>query len=64
MFRRRRFFADDSPAGERPGIAWFNPDGTEMTATDWADDAALAFALFLNGDRISETDTRGAPVDR
>jgi len=58
VFRRRQF----SGSGYEAGLAWFNPDGTEMTDSDWADESALAFALFLNGDAIGETDARGEPV--
>jgi isoamylase len=67
VFRRRRFLditPEPSGPGDLPDIAWFNPDGTQMMAADWADPAALAFAIFLNGDAISEPDSRGAwPVD-
>ena len=59
VFRRQRFF---SRYGEEPDIAWFNPDRTAMTDTDWANESALAFALFLNGDAMHETDARGVPV--
>jgi isoamylase len=59
VFRRRRFL---SGYGAEPDAAWFNPDGTEMTDADWADESALAVALFLNGEAVSETDTRGEPV--
>ena len=39
VFRRRRFFSG-KPLGRRgqdglPDIAWFTPDGTEMTDEDW-----------------------------
>ena len=30
-----------------------------MTDADWANESALAFALFLNGDAMHETDARG-----
>jgi isoamylase len=55
VFRRRRF----SGSGD---AAWFNPDGTEMTGSDWSDESAQAFALFLNAAAIAETDARGDPV--
>jgi isoamylase len=55
VFRRRRF----SGSGD---AAWFNPDGTEMTGSDWFDESAQAFALFLDAAAIAETDARGDPV--
>jgi isoamylase len=59
VFRRRRFLSDYGQEGD---MAWLNPDGTEMTAADWGDESALAFALYLNGSAIGGTDTRGNPV--
>jgi glycogen operon protein len=61
VFRRRAFAAGRSARG-LPDIAWFNPDGGEMADADWADESALAFAVFLNGDAIGQTDARGTRV--
>jgi isoamylase len=63
VFRRKRFLSGVSGfSGDLPDIAWLNPDGTEMTAADWSDASALAFAVLLNGDAISETDSRGERI--
>ena len=33
-----------------------------MTDADWSNDAARAFAVLLNGNAISEPDSRGEPI--
>jgi len=45
VFRRSRFLA----GAEASELRWFTPAGTEMTGADWADDSALAIALYLDG---------------
>jgi isoamylase len=65
VFRRQRFLGGSPPTAYSyalPDITWFNPDGTQMTDADWSDPAALAFAIFLNGDAISEPDSRGQHI--
>ncbi|MEP6598015.1 MAG: glycogen debranching protein GlgX [Actinomycetota bacterium] len=66
VFRRRRFF-QGRPVGRRgkqglPDIAWLQPDGTEMSEEDWGSGFGRAVAMFLNGDRISDRDSRGDRV--
>jgi glycogen operon protein len=61
IFRRRRFF-DGRPVrrGDKlPDIAWFMPDGQEMTEDDWESGFGRAIAVYLNGDGIPDTDARG-----
>jgi isoamylase len=55
VFRRRRFLSGD-------GIAWFTPEGHEMTDGDWQTGYAKAITIFLNGDGITEPDRHGEPV--
>ena len=43
-------------------IVWLQTDGTEMSAEGWQQDFALALAVFLSGERLSEVDARGRPV--
>ncbi|NHC13922.1 glycogen debranching protein GlgX [Motilibacter deserti] len=63
VFRRRRFFQGRPLSGEGvDDIAWFRPDGSHMTGEDWGEASAKEVAVFLNGDAISEPDTRGAKV--
>ena len=66
VFRRRRFFhgrpiriPGAGPA--LPDIAWFGPDGTEMTDEQWEASDDHVLTVFLNGDLV-EHDRRGEPV--
>ncbi|OCB22933.1 glycogen debranching protein GlgX, partial [Mycobacterium intracellulare] len=66
VFRRRRFFSG-KPVGRRgqgglPDIAWFTPDGTEMSDEDWGAGFAKSVAVFLNGHGIPGRDERGQRV--
>jgi isoamylase len=66
IFRRRRFF-DGRPVGRRgtkrvPDIAWFTPDGSEMTEADWDSGFGRSIGMYLNGQGIPDLDTRGGRV--
>ena len=66
VFRRRRFF-DGRPVRRVAGtrirdIAWFSPDGTEMSEEDWEVGFGRCVAMFLNGDGIPDTDSRGERI--
>jgi isoamylase len=67
ILRRRRFF-DGLPvsrgkrAGGLPDIAWFTPDGREMTNQDWGSGFGRSIGVFLNGGGIPDLDARGARV--
>jgi glycogen operon protein len=66
VFRRRRFF-DGRPVRRRgaealPDIAWFAPDGREMTEEDWEAPFGRAVAAYLNGEGIPDRDSRGDRV--
>jgi glycogen operon protein len=66
VFRRRRFFSG-KPVGRRgeaglPDIAWFTPDGAEMTGEDWGSGFAKSVGVFLNGHGIPDRDTRNQPI--
>jgi glycogen operon protein len=67
ILRRRRFF-DGRPvsrgkrAGGLPDIAWFTPDGREMTDQDWGSGFGRSIAVFLNGNGIPDLDVRGERV--
>ena len=45
-----------------PDIAWFTPPGEEMTEQDWDSGFGKCVTAFLNGEGISEADTRGERV--
>jgi glycogen operon protein len=65
VFRRRRFFHGRPVEGthdDLSDIAWFTPDGREMTQRDWDSAQAGALTVFLNGNAISEPDARGERI--
>jgi len=67
VFRRRRFFQGRTVRGSLsdgvlPDIAWFRPDGQEMTDADWSVGHARSLAVFFNGDALSDADVHGRPV--
>jgi glycogen operon protein len=43
-------------------IAWFRPDGGEMSDEDWQQPHAKSFGVFLNGDALRERDEEGRPI--
>jgi glycogen operon protein len=60
VFRRRRFFEGEPIfGGELSDVAWFRPDGAEMTDEDWHAGFAKTLAVFLNGDALPDPDPRG-----
>ncbi|WP_157576164.1 glycogen debranching protein GlgX [Mycobacterium sp. GA-2829] len=66
VFRRRRFFSG-RPVRQRgapglPDIAWFAPDGSEMTDEDWDSGFAKSIGVYLNGQGIPDLDVRGQRV--
>ena len=70
VFRRRRFLRCLPGADEavlvrdddgRRDVAWFTASGRPMTDDDW-DAQSRAMAVFLNGDAITEPDTRGRRI--
>ncbi|MEV3854846.1 glycogen debranching protein GlgX [Streptomyces sp. NPDC050095] len=65
VFRRRRFFHGRPVEGthdELSDIAWFTPEGEEMTQRDWGAAQARALSVFLNGNAISEPGPRGERI--
>ncbi|MGV9553838.1 glycogen debranching enzyme, partial [Streptomyces ardesiacus] len=65
VFRRRRFFHGRPVQGtydELSDIAWFTPEGAEMTRRDWNSARASALTVFLNGNAISEPGARGERI--
>ncbi|HUJ66937.1 MAG TPA: hypothetical protein VLX59_15445, partial [Acidimicrobiales bacterium] len=67
VFRRRRFFQGrplrrTRPKDRLPDIAWFRPDGREMTDADWAVGYAKSLGVFLNGQSIPDPDVHGRPI--
>jgi isoamylase len=63
VFRRRRWFVGSPVRGtEAHDIAWFRPDGAEMSDEDWQHGFARSLGVFLNGQAIPSLDERGERV--
>ena len=64
VFRRRRFLSGGA-LGEDVldrEIAWLVPDGQQMEQKDWDFAFGKALMVYLNGDAISEPDSRGRRI--
>ncbi|HEV8714375.1 MAG TPA: glycogen debranching protein GlgX [Candidatus Binatia bacterium] len=60
VLRRRKFFQGRRIRGsEVKDLAWFRPDGKEMSDEDWHQGFARCLGLRLAGDAIEEVDARG-----
>ena len=63
VLRRRHFFQGRLIRGsEVKDLAWFRPDGREMTEDDWNNPNTRCLGLRLSGDAVDEVDSRGEPV--
>jgi glycogen operon protein len=60
VLRRRKFFQGRRIRGsEVKDLAWFRPDGKEMSDEDWENPQVRFLGLRLAGDAIEEVDARG-----
>ncbi|MDQ1391121.1 MAG: isoamylase [Acidimicrobiaceae bacterium] len=60
VFRRREYFQGRAlHGGGVDDVAWFGPDGSEMSEDDWQEGYAKSMAVFLNGEAIPGPDSRG-----
>lgn len=63
IFRRRRWFQGQPIHGSKTeDIAWFIPDGQEMTEDNWKHDFAKSLGIFLNGKAIHMPGIKGEPI--
>ena len=63
IFRRRNWFQGRDIHGSGvTDIAWFNPDGGEMTQEQWDTAQLNSIGIFLNGDEIPSPDERGEKI--
>ncbi len=63
VFRRRKWFQGRAIHGSGVSdIAWFNPDGCEMTEQQWQVGYAKAIGVFLNGDEIPTPGSKGERI--
>ena len=61
IFKRRRWF-QGRPLRDNDDMAWFRPDGEEMTSPDWEEGFAQAVGVFLNGEAITIPDRLGNQI--
>jgi isoamylase len=63
VFRRRRWFQGRAIHGAGvEDIAWFLPEGTEMTEENWSHDYAKSLGVFLNGLGIHTLGPKGEQI--
>jgi glycogen operon protein len=63
VFHRRGWFQGRPIHGSRvDDIAWFKPDGEEMSEEDWEAGFAKSLGVFLNGEGIVARDPRGERI--
>lgn len=63
IFRRRRWFQGQPIKGIGvEDIAWFLPEGTEMSDEHWSHDFAKSLGIFLNGRGIHTRGTHGEQI--
>jgi isoamylase len=63
VFRRRGWFQGRPIGGSGiTDIAWFSPDGEQMTQEEWQEVYAKTLIIFLNGSSIPNPNPRGEPV--
>jgi glycogen operon protein len=63
VFHRRMFFQGRRIQGSAvKDLAWFRPDGGEMTDEEWQNSLSRCLGLRLAGDAIEEVDDMGEPI--
>ncbi|MGF1478595.1 MAG: glycogen debranching protein GlgX [Cyanophyceae cyanobacterium] len=63
IFRRRKWFQGRAIRGvSASDIAWYNPDGGQMTEEQWNSGYAKAIGIFLNGEAIPTPGQQGERV--
>lgn len=62
VLRQRAFFSGRAAVpGGQPDLAWFTPQGREMTEADWFTPTA-GLGMLLSGTAMSERDQHGHPL--
>jgi isoamylase len=63
VFSRRKWFQGKSiRGGDVNDLAWFRPDGEQMSDEDWGAGFAKSLGVFFNGDEIPSVDAAGRRV--
>ena len=61
--RRRKFYQDrEVYHSSLKDIAWYQPDGQEMTQEQWNTGWMRSLALLFNGNTLNESDDMGEPI--
>jgi glycogen operon protein len=62
--RQEAFFeGHELPAtGGTRDLAWFNPDGVQLSTSDWFDTGLKTVGMYLDGRALRHRDERGRPV--
>ncbi len=62
VLRRPAFFSGQPAADGVKDLAWFRPDGGELTHDDWHAGSARTLGMYLNGRALHRGGPRGEPV--
>jgi glycogen operon protein len=62
VLRRTRFFLGSGGGEGPPDVWWFRPDGRRMTQRDWRRGDARSLGVFLNGEKLEDTNSQGQPI--
>jgi glycogen operon protein len=62
VFRRRSFFQRHRVHDNHKNILWFNPEGLEMSDTEWNLGFARCLGMYLSGDAIGEVNEHGVSI--
>ncbi len=62
LHRRKFFHGRPIRGGSVKDVAWFRPDGEEMTDEDWRHERCTCLGMRLEGNLIEELDDDGQPV--
>jgi glycogen operon protein len=63
VFRQRAFFQGRPVSGNgAKDLAWFTPEGVEMTDADWFAPSARTLGMYLSGDGIRTRGPRGERI--
>jgi len=63
VFRRRRWFQGRSIRGnDVRDLAWFRPDGEQMSDDDWGVSFAKSLGVFISGDEMPSLDAAGRRI--
>ncbi|HTC14485.1 MAG TPA: glycogen debranching protein GlgX [Steroidobacteraceae bacterium] len=62
VFSRRRYVRAEATTEGLKEIIWLNPDGNEMTESDWHQEFARCLGVYLAGGAIARRGPRGEPI--